>query len=184
MITGSYIPPLTMAKGIIFENTIFLFGGFDGRYNTCTDNIFKITNLDEPDSLECKLIPGEETLKLADFSETSINEKDIQTGNVPEARAGHALFSYGNSKLILVGGYNVKTYKNKSLARNCKTNLVCFDTSRNSWTNIKVLTGDSSLLQRCNFGSTAISDNRIILAGGVEYSEYGDTTKPNILSNH
>ena len=40
-----------MAKGVIVGNALILFGGFDRRYNSSTDNIFKITDLDEPNSL-------------------------------------------------------------------------------------------------------------------------------------
>ena len=45
-------------------------------------------------------------------------------------------------------------------------------------------TGDSTLLQRCNFGSTALTENRIILAGGVKNTELGKKTKPQTLSIH
>ena len=42
----------------------------------------------------------------------------------------------------------------------------------------------STLLQRCNFGSTAVTEDRIIIAGGVKYTEFGEKTKPQTLSIH
>ena len=87
-------------------------------------------------------------------------------------------------KLIIIGGFNIKTCKNNSVARNCENNLACFDTSTNTWSEVTVETGDSTLLQRCNFGSTAVTEDRIIIAGGVKYTEFGEKTKPQTLSIH
>ena len=98
-ISGPYIPPLSMIKCVIVEQSIFTVGGFDRRYNRCTDDIFEINNLDIPQILECTLVPGKRTVDLASYSDNSINGKEIQKGPAPEPSTWWIYYQYTQNEV-------------------------------------------------------------------------------------
>jgi hypothetical protein len=56
--TGSFLPSLTRHAATLVEDKLYIFGGYDRRYNCMTNDIYVLENLDDIEEISCTLIPG------------------------------------------------------------------------------------------------------------------------------
>lgn len=172
-VKGSSFPDLTMSAAASCNKSIWLFGGFNLRFDETTNELFCFSNVQIEENcltnIFCQHFPGPETLKDAGIPYDQLTGLKHQKGFVPEQRMGHSLFTIGNH-LILIGGHQ-KIWKNgKFQFQNLNENIFVMDTNNVTWAKIEIVEGDSGLLKRSLFMSVAC-ENTIYLTGGSLYSD-------------
>ena len=181
---GSFLASLTKQGAVLLQDRLFVYGGYDRRYNTMSGDIYVLENLENIDDIMCTMIPGQVIQQQSKMLKEDLDARCIQKGELPEVRGGHAMFSCEDGCFVSLGGYTIKSIGNKKTPSDCKENLMKYDVIENKWSAYEMF-GDKTLLARNSFGSVSVHGmNRIFVTGGISYAKrpYEVLNMKNLLS--
>ena len=173
-VKGCSFQTVSMGAAEFCNNDIWMFGGFDLRYDQTTNELYCFQNVkfvknNSEVELSCQHYPGPTTLQKSGITGDQLHGLKYQRGTVPKERMGHTLTKI-EDHLILIGGHQKIWQKGRFRYYNMEENLFMMDTKTQTWNKIVTIEGEKESLKRSLFMSVVYRGD-IYVAGGSVYTE-------------